>query len=181
LNHGRKPISTSFQTDSEDGRIVIKSTTKTVSAEEMRKHKKPLNQYSVLVSINGTVGKVAFYDGEDVVLGKSACYFNLTEFTNKWFAKLVLDSPYFTNYAVKKATGTTIMNLSLKAMNEFPFPLPPLGEQQRIVTKVDALMALCDRLEASLTAAANTRRRLLEALLAEALAPHEEHELEAAE
>jgi type I restriction enzyme, S subunit len=165
----------------EDGRIVIKPTTKTVSAEEMRKHKKPLNQYSVLVSINGTVGKVAFYDGEDVVLGKSACYFNLTEFTNKWFAKLVLDSPYFTNYAVKKATGTTIMNLSLKAMNEFPFPLPPLGEQQRIVTKVDALMALCDRLEASLTAAANTRRRLLEALLAEALAPHEEHELEAAE
>lgn len=38
-------------------------------------------------------------------------------------------------------------------------------------TKVDALMALCDRLEASLTATAATRRRLLDALLAEALAP----------
>ncbi|MBR1296617.1 restriction endonuclease subunit S [Bradyrhizobium sp. AUGA SZCCT0042] len=59
--------------------------------------------------------------------------------------------------------------------------LPPLAEQHRIVAKVDALMVLCDRLEASLTTAADTRRRLLDALLAEALAPAEERELEAAE
>ncbi len=42
-------------------------------------------------------------------------------------------------------------------------------------------MALCDRLEASLATAADTRRRLLEALLAEALAPADARELEAAE
>jgi type I restriction enzyme S subunit len=60
-------------------------------------------------------------------------------------------------------------------------PLPPLAEQQRIVTKVDALMTLCDKLEASLIAAADTRRQLLDALLAEALAPDEERLLEAAE
>jgi type I restriction enzyme S subunit len=45
---------------------------------------------------------------------------------------------------------------------------------------VDALMSLCERREASLCAAA-TRRRLLEALLAEALAPADDRELEAAE
>lgn len=50
--------------------------------------------------------------------------------------------------------------------------LPPLAEQQqRIVAKVDELMALCDRLEASLTAQEDTRRRLLDALLHEALEP----------
>jgi type I restriction enzyme S subunit len=43
------------------------------------------------------------------------------------------------------------------------------------------LLALCDRLEASLTSTAVTRRRLLDALLAEALAPPEDRELEAAE
>jgi hypothetical protein len=43
------------------------------------------------------------------------------------------------------------------------------------------VMALCDRLEASLTTADDTRSRLLEALLAEALAPDDERELEAAE
>jgi type I restriction enzyme S subunit len=43
------------------------------------------------------------------------------------------------------------------------------------------LMALCDRLEASLTAADATRRRLLDALLAKALAPVTGHERAAAE
>ena len=60
-------------------------------------------------------------------------------------------------------------------------PLPPLAEQHRIVAKVDALMALCDQLEASLTATAAARRRLLDALLAEALTLDAECELEAAE
>ena len=31
----------------------------------------------VLVSINGTIGKIAFYNNEKIILGKSACYFNL--------------------------------------------------------------------------------------------------------
>ncbi len=60
-------------------------------------------------------------------------------------------------------------------------PLPPFAEQRRIVAKVDALMALCDRLEASLDAVATTRRRLLDALLAEALAPVKARERDAAE
>lgn len=58
--------------------------------------------------------------------------------------------------------------------------LPPLAEQHRIVAKVDELMALCDRMEASLSATAGTRRRLLDALLAEALEPAETLEVEVA-
>ena len=50
-------------------------------------------------------------------------------------------------------------------------PLPPLAEQCRIVAKVNELMALCDQLEASLTTGDDTRGRLLEALIAEALVP----------
>ena len=50
--------------------------------------------------------------------------------------------------------------------------VPPLAEQHRIVAKVDELMALCDRLEASLDARDDTRSRLLNALLHEALTPH---------
>ena len=72
-------------------------------------------------------------------------------------------------------------NVSRDVILALPFPLPPVAEQHRIVAKVDALMALCDRLEASLTPTAATRRRLLDALLAEALAPTEDRELEAAE
>ena len=53
---------------------------------------------------------------------------------------------------------------------QFLIPLPPLAEQHRIVAKVDELMALCDRLEAQLTSTQTESRRLLEAVLHEALA-----------
>ncbi|MFG1288432.1 restriction endonuclease subunit S [Xanthobacter versatilis] len=71
---------------------------------------------------------------------------------------------------VERAYGAGKPGLNLENIRSLSIPLPPLAEQHRIVAKVDALMALCDRLEASLTATAATRRRLLDALLAEALA-----------
>ena len=48
-------------------------------------------------------------------------------------------------------------------------PLPPFAEQHRIVAKVDELMTLCGRLEASLSIGDETRGRLVAALLHEAL------------
>ena len=71
-------------------------------------------------------------------------------------------------------------NISLTDTRNFLIPLPPLAEQHRIVAKVDALMALCDQLEASLTTTATTRSKLLNTLLHEALEPAAD-ELEVAE
>ena len=73
------------------------------------------------------------------------------------------------------------MTTVIVASKNMLVPLPPLAEQHRIVAKVDELMALCDRLEASLATADEARRRLLEALLADALGPADARELEAAE
>jgi type I restriction enzyme, S subunit len=97
------------------------------------------------------------------------------------FLKLVLDSPQAQQVLLDKTAGVAIKHISIPDLGKMVFPLPPLAEQHRIVAKVDALLGLCDRLEASLTATAATRRRLLDALLAEALTPAEDRELEAAE
>ncbi|MGH8645686.1 MAG: restriction endonuclease subunit S [Gammaproteobacteria bacterium] len=70
---------------------------------------------------------------------------------------------------IKKQTGQA--NVNGTALRNMLVPLPPLAEQHRIIAKVDELTALCDRLEASLATCDDTRRRLLDALLAEALAP----------
>ena len=59
--------------------------------------------------------------------------------------------------------------VSLGFLRNYPFALPPLAEQRRIVAKVDELMAVCDRLEASLVTGDETRGRLVEAVLYEAL------------
>jgi type I restriction enzyme S subunit len=48
-------------------------------------------------------------------------------------------------------------------------PLPPLSEQERIVAKIDQMMALCDQLKAQLTIGQSENRRLLEAILHRAL------------
>ena len=82
---------------------------------------------------------------------------------------------------LQEGARSLIPGISREDVEEFVFPLPPLAEQHRIVSKVDELMALCDRLEGSLTATAAARRRLLDALLAEALVPNADREMEAAE
>ncbi|EJU14232.1 restriction modification system DNA specificity subunit [Sphingomonas sp. LH128] len=64
--------------------------------------------------------------------------------------------------------------------SEFLVPIPPLTEQRRIVERINELMSLCDRLEASLATGDETRQRLLEAILHEALEPAEVRELEPA-
>ncbi|MCW2358840.1 MULTISPECIES: restriction endonuclease subunit S [Bradyrhizobium] len=77
--------------------------------------------------------------------------------------------------------GAALKHLHLVDLRKLAFPIPPLAEQHRILAKVRALMALCDRLAANLTAAAMIRHRLLEALLVEALGPTDVRKLEAAE
>ena len=150
-----------------DGVIEIKENTKRVSITEYEKHKKELTDRTVLVSINGTIGNVAFYGGEPVMLGKSACYLNLFTQIEKHYIKKLINSSYFLEYAFKSATGSTIKNVSLKAMREFCIPLPPLPEQHRIVARIDQLMALCDILDQQIDAATGKQTELLNAVMAQ--------------
>jgi type I restriction enzyme S subunit len=50
---------------------------------------------------------------------------------------------------VNIASGTTFAELKIFLLKNIAIPLPPLAEQQRIVAKVDELMALCNKLEAA--------------------------------
>ena len=74
------------------------------------------------------------------------------------------------------APSTAQKNINLGILTEVLVPLPPLAELDRIVAKVDELLALCDRLEESLNTGIDTRRRLLDAVLHGALNPHAEPE-----
>ena len=73
-----------------------------------------------------------------------------------------------------KPIGATVQHLRVGGIETLLIPLPPLAEQHSIVAKLDKLMSLCDRLEASLAKGDKTRSRLLDVLLAEALAPVED-------
>ena len=62
-----------------------------------------------------------------------------------------------------------VPHISSKQVEGAEIFVPPLAEQQRIVAKVDELMAVCDELEQSLATEQTERARLLEALLHDAL------------
>lgn len=128
-------------------KIIIKEETKRISNAEYIKYRKPLNESTILVSINGTIGNVGTYNGENVILGKSACYFNLLPFISKDYICNIIESDYFRKYALKSATGSTIKNVPLKAINNFYIPMPPLQEQKRIVESIEHWLSLVDYIE----------------------------------
>lgn len=115
-----------------NGRILIKNDTKRVSEAEYLKYKKPLGERSIFVSINGTLGNVGKYNGEKIVLGKSACYFNVKQDVDRDFLFYVVNSPVFKQYLESSATGTTIKNVSLKQMREYEFKIPNIEIQKKI-------------------------------------------------
>ena len=130
-------------------KIVIMNETKKVSEEEYKKYQKPLNNRTILVSINGTIGNVGTYNDERVILGKSACFFNISQELFKEYVCIIIESHYFLKYAVESATGSTIKNVPLKAINNFLIPIPPITEQARIVSEFNRWIAIIDNLETS--------------------------------
>lgn len=145
------------------GVIEFTSTTKTVSQNEFVKHKKELNSSTMLVSINGTIGKVAFYNGEKIVLGKSACYFNVNELLiNKAYLFYLIEAPYFIRYALGMATGSTIKNVSLKTMRGFPVSMPPITLQNQFAERIQAIEAQKQQAQTNLQKSADLFNSLLQ-------------------
>jgi type I restriction enzyme S subunit len=66
----------------------------------------------------------------------------------------------------RAAGSTNQVELTAQMATGQPVPVPPLAEQHRIVARVDALMALCDRLQAAGAEREATRDRLAAASLA---------------
>jgi type I restriction enzyme S subunit len=120
-----------------NGSIVLTSSTRCVSPAEARKHKNPLDESSLLMSINGTIGNVAYYQGESIVLGKSAAYMNCGNALSRNYLFFFLQSAGVQNFFRREVTGTTIFNLSLESIRNLPVALPSLTGQLEISSFLD--------------------------------------------
>lgn len=122
-----------------NGKVIINENTKKVELEEYLKHKKELNNTSILISINGTIGSLALYENEQVILGKSACYINVIESIDRLFIYSTLQTSNVINYFTSELSGTTIKNLSLTSIKNTVIKLPSLAEQTKIATFLTAV------------------------------------------
>lgn len=114
-------------------KIVITPETRKVGQEMYEKHYIELDETTVMLSINGTLGKTALYRGESVILGKSACYAKVGPRLNREFVLALFLSDSFQQYIQDNCTGTTIKNFGLKALREYPMIVPPIEKQIRFV------------------------------------------------
>ena len=99
----------------------------------------------VLFAMYGaTVGKAAIL-AETAVTNQAVCGCTpcLGVLNTYLFFYLVSQRQKFRN----ASEGGAQPNFSKDKIVTFPFPLPPLAEQKRIVARVDELMGLCDELE----------------------------------
>ena len=95
------------------------------------------------------------------------------EYVDSNYLAYVFNSPYGYSYAKGNISskGGSAGNFNLGRIRSFLIPFPPLSEQQRIVTKLDELMAHCDELEVSIKESQQQNELLLQQMLREALEP----------
>lgn len=96
--------------------------------------------------------------------------------TNQGFKNIILTESLLSEYvyyylktikplAENMASGTTFLELSATKFTLLPFPLPPLHEQRRIVSKIEELLSELDHAEAGLKKAQNQLAVYRQALL----------------
>lgn len=133
-----------------DGKITITRDTKMLDFLEFKKHQKPLNNRSILMSINGTIGSLGLFSGEPILLGKSAAYLNVKPGISKFFVYHSLQTQIVRRQFVDGLTGSTIGNLGLATIRQTQIPLPPTEIEQDVIadalSEVDSLLGGLDRL-----------------------------------
>lgn len=144
-----------------NGNIVFDDKTKKVDTSVFLRHSINfmLNK-TIFLSINGTIGNISFYNNEKIVLGKSVAYFNIAnDILLKEYLYYLLQTEFAHTYFSGNLTGSTIKNLGLKSLRKFKIPIPPLPEQERIVSMLDKFEALVNE---ELSAEIDARRKQYE-------------------
>lgn len=124
-----------------------KFDTKKLCLEESLNYPKPeLTEQTIMISLNGSYGKVCLYRYFPMLLGKSAGYITLLPSINRRYVRYYLSSTPAQIIMTLSLNGTTIPNLSLNTLYNFPTILPSASEQAEIADYLDAKCAEIDGL-----------------------------------
>ena len=128
-------------------KVIIDNEIKKVAENQLSNDDKKLNENSILMSINGTIGMLARYNGEKIMLGKSVSYINPSDIDRNYlYYYLQNDNVLKTFY--KNLTGTTIKNLGLSVIKETFIMKTTIDEEFKIgkfFENVDNLITLHQR------------------------------------
>ena len=138
-------------TDFKDGRIDF-SSCHYVAKERYDQDKNiQIHNGSILITKDGTLGKVAYISGLNKPATLNAGVFNVVIKANDVDEKYLyhyLAGPFLMDYVSKRATGGTIKHLNQNILVDFPVVLPSYDEQKKIgetLQDLDNLITLHQR------------------------------------
>jgi type I restriction enzyme S subunit len=135
------------------GKILIEKARK-VSKEEYDKQTQRLvpKPGDIFYSREGNFGIAAVVpEGVKICLSQRMMQFRTASVVDPFYFSLIMNSPVIFDQAARDALGMTVPHINIRSLKQFVFPLAPLEEQKRIVTKVNELMKICDRVEKNLS------------------------------
>lgn len=133
----------------QNGCIVVDINTKRVNFNVYEKLDNHFSLDTIFMSINGTIGNMAYFNNEMVVIGKSIAYFNSSKRISKNYLFFYLQNNQLLEYFYEALTGSTIKNLGLNVIRKAKILLPPLPEQRRIaevLSDTDSYITTLERL-----------------------------------
>ena len=145
--------------------------------EQYIKNTKPEKGDILMARVGAGIGEAAIIDTEiDFAIYVSLCLMKPFLHTYDMNYLLVWLNGYYGRNSSKKNTlgkGTSQGNLNLNLIRGFVIPFPPIQEQLRIISRVNLLTGLCDKLEREVAQATHYASQLMEAVLQEAFSVQE--------
>ena len=129
-----------------DGINLNQIKTAKFSAIDMEKYL--LRKGDLLICEGGDVGRSAVWDRDMEMYYQNALHcVRFFGSLNPYYFKYCLELYKHNRILENASKGMTIKHLVQGALYSIPFPLPPLDEQNRIVTKLEEILPLCERLK----------------------------------
>ena len=127
-----------------------------------------IEENDVLITKDGTIGKVAFIHS----LPDKACLNShlliIRDLYSKYdqrFLYHLLSSACFKGFIPTRQTGTTFMGITQEAIEEFPLVLSPVDEQQKIATVLSTADQEIEAFQQKITCLKQEKKALMQQLL----------------
>jgi type I restriction enzyme S subunit len=165
-----------------DGYLDLKNTdfVSNDTAYKCWKRCNPSHNDILMVCVGATTGRLCLIKNPiSFVLVRSVSLIRVNEkYIYPEYVALALKSPILQSQIWKNVKQSAQPCLYLNKIQNLFIPIPPLSEQKRIVSKVDELIALCDKLESSSQKQQELQNKLNSAALYRMLSADSQEEFE---
>lgn len=131
----------------------------------VKKPNKVCRSQDIILCIRATIGRLAIADRE-YCIGRGVAAISPKNGIQLEYLKNVV--AYNSEYLDKNATGSTFRQVDKLTIQKMPTPLPPLGEQRRIVAKIESTQEKVKAIESSISKAEELIEKYRESLLQKA-------------